>query len=192
MQRWNIHIYSMASKDNLTKNYNYDGNARTSMMYSWRTGSFLLGSMWSGSSNSSIPSESSFSRWSGVQFLSFLLYTATQQDTFLLMLYHSVYYKTRDSKEEWTPVVRKRRKGRRHVMSVEAPKVIVIEAKWMYLAQGWWGTRCVMKHLDWLFSAEDLLLGYQSKLWLWNLKSQLLPERDLNLILKSSRALPLN
>ena len=115
MQRWNIRIYSMASKDNLTKNYNYDGNARTSMMYSWRTGSFLLGSMWSGSSNSSIPSESSFSRWSGVQFLSFLLYTATQQDTFLLMLYHSVYYKTRDSKEEWTPVVRKRKKGRRHV-----------------------------------------------------------------------------
>jgi len=43
----------------------------------------------------------------------------------------------RDSKEEWTPVVRKRKKGRRHVMSVEAPKVIVMEAKWMYLAQGW-------------------------------------------------------
>ena len=50
-----------------------------------------------------------------MQFLSFLLYTATQQDTFLLMLYHSVYYKTRDSKEEWTPVVRKRKKCRRHV-----------------------------------------------------------------------------
>ena len=45
--------------------------------------------------------------------------------------------------------------GREEDMSVEAPKVIVMEAKWMYLAQGWWGTRCVMKHLDLLFSAEE-------------------------------------
>ena len=39
----------------------------------------------------------------------------------LLNMYESqeqgpgVSYKTRDGKEEWTPVVRKRRKGRRHV-----------------------------------------------------------------------------
>ena len=66
-----VQTYSMASNDNTNKSY-YDGDRHTSMMYSWRTGSFLLGSKWSGSSKSSISSESSLSRWSGVLFLPFL------------------------------------------------------------------------------------------------------------------------
>jgi len=93
-----------------------------------------------------------------------------------------VSYKTSDGKRnghQWWEG-----EGREEDMPVKAPKAIVMEAKWMYLAQGWWGTRCVMKHLDLLFSSEDLLLGYRSKLRLWILKSQLLPELDLNLILK--------
>ena len=46
-----------------------------------------------------------------------------------------VSYKTRDGKEEWTPVVRKKQKARRHESSES--DLIVMEAKWMSLAQGW-------------------------------------------------------
>ena len=68
------------------------GLAHTSMMSSWRTGSLVLGSRWFGSNNSSISSESSFSRWSGVQLLSFLhnVYSNTKGAHLLTMLYISI------------------------------------------------------------------------------------------------------
>jgi len=74
-----------------------------------------------------------------------------------------VSYKTRDGKEDWTPVVRRRRKGRRHVsgnsesdsdgskVDVSCSRLVRYEVR--------------VKHLDLLFAAEDLLFGYRSKLW---------------------------
>ena len=79
---WTVPLCSKNSQYN-ANNYKNGHITHTSMMFSWRTGSFALGSRWFGSSNSSISSESSFSRWSGVQLLSFLhkLYTVTQRCT---------------------------------------------------------------------------------------------------------------